>query len=78
MTNAHPEVPGLSVQASRPESDATRVARTLRRCGPLRLVDLCHEPELLGWPESRIEWAVVVAWSRSLIYIDTRDLLVAI
>ena len=58
--------------------DAVQVVRTLRRSGPLRLVDLGREPELLDWSPTRVERAVVSAWARNLIFVDTSDLLVAI
>lgn len=63
---------------SRSGADAVEVVRTLRRSGPLRLVDLAREPDLLDWSTIRVERAVVSAWSRNLIFVDTSDLLVAI
>jgi hypothetical protein len=54
------------------------VVGTLRRSGPLGLDELCDEPELVDWPVRRVEQAVVTAWSHNLIFIDPRDLLVAL
>jgi hypothetical protein len=60
------------------ETDVARVVRVLRRAGPLRLPELADEPDLDAWPPQRVEHAIVGAWSRNLIFIDNRDLLVAI
>jgi hypothetical protein len=60
------------------EADLARVVGTLRRSGPLGLDELCDEPEFLDWPAQRVEQAVVAAWSHNLIFIDPRDLLVAL
>jgi hypothetical protein len=73
MTEAHRTLPGPWEDA-----DVARIIRALRRSGPLLLRDLTREPELVGWPAQRIEHAVVSAWSRNLIFIDQRDLLVAL
>jgi hypothetical protein len=77
VSNLHRDLPDMD--APTPSgADAVQVVRTLRRSGPLRLVDLGSEPELLDWSTSRVERAVVSAWSRNLIFVDTSDLLVAI
>jgi hypothetical protein len=60
------------------EADVARIVHTLHRVGPLPLRDLHREPELVCWTSQRVERAVVSAWSRNLIFIDARDLLVAI
>jgi len=67
-----------SIPLPREETDFARVVGTLRRSGPLALDELCGEPELVDWPAQRVERAVVTAWSHNLIFIDPRDLLVAI
>ena len=58
--------------------DVARVLRVLHRSGPLPLGELADEPDLADWSSERIEQALVSAWSRALIFIDTRDLLVAL
>lgn len=58
--------------------DVACILRVLHRVGPLQLQDLVGQPELAGWSPQRMERAVVSAWSRTLIFIDNRDLLVAI
>ena len=58
--------------------DVARVVRVLHRVGPLPLRELADDPALADWPHERIEHAVVAAWSRALIFVDTRDLLVAL
>ncbi|MBW8749950.1 MAG: hypothetical protein JF565_00800 [Propionibacteriales bacterium] len=58
--------------------DVARVLRVLHRSGPLPLGELADEPELADWPSERVEHALVSAWSHALIFIDTRDLLVAL
>ncbi|MGY2874745.1 hypothetical protein ACVW00_001935 [Marmoricola sp. URHA0025 HA25] len=58
--------------------DVTRVLSVLHHAGPLPLRELADEPELAEWTHERIEHAVVSAWSRALIFVDTRDLLVAL
>ena len=60
------------------ESDADRVVRVLHRSGPLPLRDLGQTPDLADWPNQRIQHAVVTAWSRNLIFVDTSDQLVAL
>jgi hypothetical protein len=40
--------------------------------------ELVRDPEFTDWPAQRLEHAVVSAWSLNLIFIDTRDLLVAL
>jgi hypothetical protein len=60
------------------DTDVTRVVRVLHHAGPLPLRDLADDPELEDWPPERIEQAIVTAWSRGLIFIDARDLFVAI
>lgn len=60
------------------DTDVARVVRVLHQSGPLPLRDLTREPDLANWPAHRIEHAIVSAWSRKLIFIDNRDLLVAI
>jgi hypothetical protein len=67
-----------SLFLSREETDLARVVGTLRRSGPLALDELCDEPDLDDWSVQRIEQAVVVAWSHNLIFVDPRDLLVAL
>jgi hypothetical protein len=58
--------------------DVARVVRVLHLAGPLPLRELADEPELADWSPERIEHAVVAAWSAALIFVDTRDLLVAL
>jgi hypothetical protein len=58
--------------------DVAHVVRVLHHAGPLPLRELADDPELADWPSERIEHAVVSAWSRALIFVDTRDLLVAL
>jgi hypothetical protein len=67
-----------SIPLPRDENDLARVVGTLRRSGPLGLDELCDEPELVDGPVRRVEQAVVTAWSHNLIFIDPRDLLVAL
>ena len=62
----------------RDEADVACVLRVLHRAGPLPLRDLVGQPDLVGWSAQRLEHAVVSAWSRTLIFVDNRDLLVAI
>jgi len=73
MVDAQHSVSGPSEQA-----DAARVLRALRRSGPQPLKELARDPDLADWPPERVEHAVVTAWSRNLISIDPRDLLVAL
>jgi hypothetical protein len=73
MTEAHRALPERWE-----DTDVARIVRTLHRSGPLPLQDLTHEPELVSWSAQRIEHAIVSAWSRNLIFIDRRDLLVAL
>jgi len=40
--------------------------------------ELGADQDFEGWPEKRLEAAVVSAWSRNLISIDPSDLLVAL
>jgi hypothetical protein len=40
--------------------------------------ELVRDPEFTDWPAQRVEHAVVSAWSLNLIFIDTRDLIVAL
>jgi len=61
---------------TRDTEDVARVLRVLHHTGPLPLRDLVDDPELETWTHERIEHAVVAAWSRSLIFVDPRDLLV--
>jgi hypothetical protein len=63
---------------AREESDLACVLSTLRHSGPLELEDLRDAPEIADWPARRLEQAVVTAWSRNLISVDRRDLLVAL
>jgi hypothetical protein len=65
-------------EGSSPESDVTQVVRALHRTGPLPLGELARVPDLNGWPGTRIEHAVIVAWSRNLIFVDPGDQLVAL
>ncbi|HEX2893486.1 MAG TPA: hypothetical protein VHO29_05730 [Marmoricola sp.] len=60
------------------ETDVAQMLRALRSSGPVSLADLLDDPELDGWSARRLEHAVVMAWSDSLISIDPRDLLVAL
>lgn len=60
------------------DADVTQVVRVLHRSGPLPMSELGQTGDLAGWTRQRVEHAVVSAWSRNLIFIDTRDLLVAI
>jgi hypothetical protein len=73
MPEAQPILPGR-----REEADAARVVRVLRLAGPLTLTGLARHPALSGWPRDRLENAVVSAWASTQIFVDTRDLLVAI
>ena len=73
MTEAH-----RSLAEVRGETDLACIVGTLRRSGPLRLVELHDEPALADWPNQRLEQAVVTAWSQNLISIDQRDLLIAL
>jgi hypothetical protein len=59
-------------------TDATRVVRALHRSGPTALRDLDGQPGLTDWPAERIEHAVVSAWAENLIFVNTRDELVAL
>lgn len=56
--------------------DVAHVLRVLHHAGPLPLSELADDPALASWTHERIEHAVVSAWSRALIFVDTRDLLV--
>jgi hypothetical protein len=60
------------------DADVTRVVRALRRSGPLPMSELHLTADLAGWTRQRVEHAVVTAWSSNLIFVDTRDLLVAL
>jgi hypothetical protein len=60
------------------EEDVASVVRVLHHAGPIPLRELAEDPELADWTRERIEHAVVSAWSRALIFVDTRDLLVAL
>jgi hypothetical protein len=60
------------------ESDVVDMVRALHRAGPLSMHDLARVPDLDTWPGTRLEHAVVVAWSRNLIFVDPRDQLVAL
>jgi hypothetical protein len=66
------------VHPGREAEDVARVVRVLHRSGPLPLGSLADEPELADWPSERVEHALVSAWSRALIFIDSGDLLVAL
>lgn len=55
-----------------------QVLLALRRSGPRPLAELLDDPDLEGWSARRLEDAVVSAWSRNLISIDSSDLLVAL
>jgi hypothetical protein len=66
------------LEGSSPEADVTAVVRALHRSGPLSLLDLGRVPGLNAWPGTRLEHAVVVAWSRNLIFVDPGDQLVAL
>ena len=67
-----------SVSGPWEQTDVARVLRALRRSGPQAFGELTRNPDLADWPTERIEHAVVTAWSRNLISIDPRDLLVAL
>lgn len=58
--------------------DVARVVRVLHHSGPVPLRELADDPELADWTHERIEHAVVSAWSSALIFVDSRDLLVAL
>jgi len=73
MAEAQPILLGRREQA-----DAARVVRLLRLAGPLTLTGLARHPDLSGWPRDRLENAVVSAWSGAQIFVDARDLLIAI
>lgn len=60
------------------EADVAVVVHLLRTSGPLPMRELATEPALLDWTAARIENAVVGAWSQDLIFVDDRDLIVAI
>lgn len=60
------------------QSDVARVVSALRQAGPMPLGELLDHPDLEGWPGDRINDAVVSAWSRDLISIDPRDLVVVL
>lgn len=60
------------------DSDVAQVLRALRQSGPMPLRELQDHPELDGWQAARVDDAVVAAWSRDLISIDPRDLLVVL
>jgi len=66
------------LQTAGQTEDAVHVVRVLHHVGPLPLRELSEEPELADWPAERIEQAIVSAWSRALIFIDSGDLLVAL
>lgn len=74
MTNRqeHPTV------APSREADVVEVVRALQGAGPLSLPDLARVPGLDTWPDTRLEDAVIAAWSRLLISVDPRDRLVAL
>lgn len=59
-------------------SDVARVVCALRQSGPMSMSELLEHPDLADWPSHRIDEAVVAAWSRDLISIDPRDLLVVL
>ncbi len=59
-------------------SDVARLVALLRRKGPLTLRDMLSQPEMRDWPSARAESAVTAAWSRTLIFVDPEDQLVAI
>ena len=65
-------------QAAWTDADVTRVVSVLHDVGPLPLRDLARDPELEDWPSERVEHAIVSAWSHGLIFIDARDLVVAL
>lgn len=67
-----------SQAASRDDADVTQVVRALHRWGPQSLADLVRDPEVADWSAERVEHAIVVAWSLNLIFVNTRDLLVAL
>jgi hypothetical protein len=60
------------------ETDVTHIVRLLHHGGPLPLGELADDPTVAEWPAERVEQAIVSAWSRGLIFIDTRDLIVAL
>jgi hypothetical protein len=62
----------------REDTDVAEVVGVLHRAGPLRMRDLACQPEVADWSAQRLEHAVVSAWSTTLIFVDQRDLLVAI
>jgi len=59
-------------------TDVASVVALLRRKGPLTLRDLRDEPEMADWPDERTRTAVTTAWSRTLIFVDPEDQLVAL
>jgi hypothetical protein len=65
-------------EAHSDDTDVTNVVRALHRWGPQSLRELVGDPEFANWPAQRLEHAVVSAWSLNLIFIDARDLLVAL
>lgn len=73
MTERHRTLPGAWE-----DTDVACVVGTLHQVGPLGFRDLHHEPNLVDWSEQRLEHAVVSAWSRNLISIDSHDLFLAL
>jgi hypothetical protein len=60
------------------DTDAARVVAALRRTGPATLTDLRAEPEIGTWETDRVQAAVTAAWTRTLIFVDAHDRLVAL
>jgi hypothetical protein len=58
--------------------DVAQVLHVLHHAGPVPLSELGDDPELAEWSSERIEHALVSAWSRALIFIDSGDMLVAL
>jgi hypothetical protein len=72
----------MTVSRRHPEltsrADVARIVALLHRKGPLTLHEMLDEPELEDWPSERAETAVTAAWSRTLIFVDSEDQLVAL
>jgi hypothetical protein len=66
------------VEGSSQVADVTEVVRALHRVGPLSLHELARVPGLDTWPGTRLEQAVIIAWSRDLITVNFRDELIAL
>jgi hypothetical protein len=59
-------------------TDVRSVLVLLRERGPRTVQQLCVELEDGSWGRDRVEQAVAVAWSLSLVSLDVEDRLVAL